>query len=49
VACEDREIRPGSTGRIETVLGIRVSFEIVVCEPYRWTWRVALDRIAKLA
>ncbi len=41
VECTDREIRAGSTGRVETVLGIRVPFEIVTCEPYRWTWRVA--------
>jgi hypothetical protein len=41
VECADREIRAGTTGRIETVLGITVPFEIVACEPYRWTWRVA--------
>lgn len=41
VECADREIRAGSTGTVETVLGISVPFEIVACEPYRWTWRVA--------
>jgi Polyketide cyclase / dehydrase and lipid transport. len=41
VKCTDREIHAGTTGRIETVLRIQVSFEIVACEPYRWTWRVA--------
>jgi hypothetical protein len=41
VDCADREIRAGSSGTVETVLGIRVPFEVVVCEPYRWTWRVA--------
>ena len=41
VECVDSEIRAGSTGRVETVLGVRVPFEVVACEPYRWTWRVA--------
>lgn len=41
VACSDQEIRAGSTGDVETLLGMRVPFEITACEPYRWTWRVA--------
>jgi hypothetical protein len=41
VTCADREIRAGSTGTIGTVLGITVPFEVVACEPYRWTWRIA--------
>ncbi len=36
-----REISVGSSGTIETALGIEAPFEIVSCEPYRWTWRVA--------
>jgi hypothetical protein len=41
VECADRHIRVGSTGTVETVLGIGVPFEITACEPYRWAWRVA--------
>ena len=41
IDCSDREIRAGSTGHVETPVGIRVPFEITACEPYRWTWRVA--------
>ena len=41
VECPDREIRAGSSGTVETAVGIRVPFEITACEPYRWTWRVA--------
>ncbi|MFB6296770.1 MAG: SRPBCC family protein [Halobacteriales archaeon] len=41
VDCSDREIKTGSTGHVETPVGIRVPFEITACEPYRWTWRVA--------
>jgi hypothetical protein len=41
VETPSREISAGSSGTIETALGIEVPFEIVTCEPYRWTWRVA--------
>jgi hypothetical protein len=40
VDCTDREIRAGATGTVETG-GLEVSFEVVACDPYRWTWRVA--------
>jgi hypothetical protein len=41
VECADREIGVGTTGYVETPLGIRIPFEITACEPYRWTWRIA--------
>lgn len=41
VECDDHLIQPGSTGRVKTPVGIWLPFEIVSCEPYRWTWRVA--------
>lgn len=41
VACADRRIRDGSTGRIRTVGGVEPSFEITTFESHRWAWRVA--------
>lgn len=41
VDSNDRYIEPGMTGRLQTPVRIAVPFEIVDCEPYRWTWRVA--------
>jgi uncharacterized protein YndB with AHSA1/START domain len=41
VECPDRRIRAGSRGRVETVGGLDLPFEITACEEYRWTWRVA--------
>lgn len=40
VACTDRQIRPGATGRVR-VAGLWLPFEVTACEPYRWTWTVA--------
>lgn len=41
VRCPDRRIREGSTGRVRTVGGLWLPFEVTTCAPYRWTWRVA--------
>jgi len=40
VDCPDRYIEAGSTGRIRTLGGLWVPFEITHCGEYRWTWRV---------
>lgn len=41
VACTDRRIRAGSTGRVRTALGFWVSFEITDFDPpRRWGWKV---------
>ncbi|RLM57372.1 SRPBCC family protein [Halobellus sp. Atlit-31R] len=41
VECSERRIREGTTGRVRTVGGLRVSFVVTACEDCRWTWRVA--------
>ncbi|MFC7045917.1 SRPBCC family protein [Halobacteriaceae archaeon GCM10025711] len=41
VECEDRYIEAGTTGRVRTLVGVRVPFEVTRCAPYYWTWRVA--------
>lgn len=41
VECRDRRISEGTTGRIRTVGGLRVSFVVTSCADHRWTWRVA--------
>ncbi len=41
VTCRDRRIRRGSTGWVETPLGLKVPFRITELEAGRfWTWRV---------
>jgi hypothetical protein len=41
VECTDRRIRAGSTGRLWTVGGLELPFEVTTCEDRRWSWRVA--------
>ncbi len=43
VSSTDRRIRPGTTGRVRTVGGLWLPFEISSCsaDRMRWTWRVA--------
>ena len=42
VKCEDRYIRLGSRGVIQTALGFRVPFVVTEFEPLRfWAWEVA--------
>jgi hypothetical protein len=41
VDCPDRLVRPGSTGHVTTVGGLRLPFEVTTCTDGRWTWDVA--------
>jgi uncharacterized protein YndB with AHSA1/START domain len=41
VTASDRVVRTGTTGRIETPVGISVPFGVTTCEPYVWRWDVA--------
>jgi hypothetical protein len=41
VDCPDRYVRAGSAGRVTTVGGLRVPFEVTTCTDGRWTWDVA--------
>lgn len=41
VECTDERIRTGSTGRVWTVGGLELPFEITTCEDRRWSWEVA--------
>lgn len=41
VETTDRRIQEGTTGRVRTVGGLWLSFEVTACADYRWTWRVA--------
>jgi uncharacterized protein YndB with AHSA1/START domain len=42
VRCDDEQLRTGSTGRVQTPLGVWVPFEVVDVDPgHRWVWRVA--------
>ncbi|WP_254274220.1 SRPBCC family protein [Haloarcula marina] len=36
-----RYIAAGTTGRVKTVAGLWVPYEITTCENHRWTWSVA--------
>ena len=40
VDCADDRIRAGTTGRVRTVGGLWLPFEITTCDDYRWTWRI---------
>ncbi|MFC7250564.1 SRPBCC family protein [Halomicroarcula sp. GCM10025324] len=41
VEAATRYIESGTTGRVRTVGGLWLPFEVTACEPYRWTWDVA--------
>ena len=41
VEATDRYIRAGTTGRIETPVGVSVPFEVTDCREFRWEWDVA--------
>lgn len=41
VTASERVIQRGTTGRVETPVGVSVPFEITRCEPYVWEWEVA--------
>jgi hypothetical protein len=41
VDCDQRVIEDGTTGRVRTVGGIWLPFEVTSCRERRWTWRVA--------
>jgi len=41
VEATDRYIQTGTTGRIETPVGVAVPFEITHCREFRWGWEVA--------
>lgn len=41
VDCEPRYIEAGTTGRVRTVGGLWLPFEVTACADGRWTWRVA--------
>ena len=42
VACDDERLRTGTSGRVQTPLGVWVPFEVTEVDPgHRWTWRVA--------
>lgn len=41
VECSDRRIRAGSTGRLWTVGGLELPFEVTTFEDRRWGWEVA--------
>lgn len=41
VRSSERVIDQGTTGKVQVAGGPWVPFEIVTCEDYRWTWRVA--------
>lgn len=36
-----RFVQEGTTGRVQTVGGLWLPFEVTTCEAYRWGWRVA--------
>lgn len=36
-----RYVEAGTSGRVRTVAGIRLPFEVRTCADYRWTWDVA--------
>lgn len=41
VDCADRYVERGSTGRVTTVGGLGLPFEVTSCADGRWTWDVA--------
>lgn len=41
VECSDRRIRTGSTGRLWTVGGLELPFEVTTCDDRHWSWEVA--------
>jgi hypothetical protein len=41
VDCDRQYIEAGTTGRVQTVGGVWLPFEITACRDRRWTWRVA--------
>ncbi|MEA5386376.1 SRPBCC family protein [Haloarculaceae archaeon H-GB2-1] len=41
VEATDRYVRAGTTGRVRTVGGLWLPFEVTSCRAYRWGWRVA--------
>jgi hypothetical protein len=41
VVCDDRRIRTGTTGTVETAVGVDLPFEVTSCVGFRWTWAVA--------
>ena len=41
VDCDRRYVESGTTGRVRTVGGLWLPFEITTCSDRRWTWRVA--------
>jgi uncharacterized protein YndB with AHSA1/START domain len=41
VESDDRWIRTGTTGTVETAVGVRVPFEVTSCVNFRWTWEIA--------
>lgn len=47
VHCDGRRLRPGMSGTVESVAGIRAAFVVEAVDEGRrtWTWRVRLGRI----
>lgn len=41
VDCDQQYVETGTTGRVRTVGGIWVPFEVTSCRDRRWAWRVA--------
>jgi hypothetical protein len=41
VEADTRVIEAGTTGRVRTVGGLWLPFEVTACRAYRWTWDVA--------
>lgn len=41
VDCEARYVEAGTTGRVRTVSGVWLPFEVTTCGDGRWTWDVA--------
>ncbi|PSP55484.1 polyketide cyclase [Halobacteriales archaeon QS_1_67_19] len=41
VTADHRRVRTGTTGAIETPIGVRIPFEITGCVTFRWTWEIA--------
>lgn len=41
VDCDTRYVEAGTTGRVRTVGGLWLPFEVTTCADGRWTWRVA--------
>lgn len=41
VVTDDRQIRTGTTGTLETTFGVGLPFEVTSCLDFRWTWEIA--------